>query len=417
MMRPFRYMTCLLLALSVGAIEMAAAGDRRQTVVTSADYVMADTDTLATAERAAILRAQRKAVEQSGVYIESTFQDVAWNSGAQSSQTSSLTIRTITAAVVATEILEQRRAFEDDRPRFMVTIRAVVDLERLEEAVRRLQREKLLTEHFRQLQAENASLKNAMVQLRRKIEHGATLHNPASIVASTELIDGAIRTAAWSEKIALTSRAIAANPRESTAFIVRGQTYLHLASLPGTHDADHQDQTWFLQRALMDFSQAVALNRTNTWALFGRADVMIKLGRAADALQDYHDLLHIDPLFDTARERMTALAIEQARAEIKHQHWQQALAPLDLLLGDAPLPVWVPLQAEAYLFRSRIHLALNQLPAALGDLNTLLAAVPDHRDGRVERGRIYRKLGQKLKAEDDFHLACELGARQVCGSS
>lgn len=410
-------MICLLVALSVGTIQASAAGDRRQTVVTSADYVMADTDTFATAERAAVLRAQRKAVEQSGVYLESTFQDVASSSGTQSSQSSSLTIRTITAAVVETEILEQRRSFEDDRPHFMVTIRAVVDMERLEEAVQRLQREELLTEHFRQLQAENASLKNAMVQLRHELERGATLHNPANIVSSTELIDRAIRSAVWAEKIVLASRAIETNPRESTAFIVRGQTYLHLASLSGTHNAGQQDQHWFLQRALTDFSQAVTLNRTNTWALYGRADVLIRLGRTADALQDYHDLLHIDPLFDMARERMTALAIEQARAEIKHQQWQRALVPLDQLLGNAPLPTWVSLQGEAYLLRSRIRLALNQLSAALGDLNTLLASVPDHRDGHVQRGRIYRKLGQKLRAEEDFHLACELGARQLCGSS
>lgn len=44
-------------------------------VVAEAHYVMGDSDTLAAAEERVLQRAQRKAVEEAGLYIESTFLD------------------------------------------------------------------------------------------------------------------------------------------------------------------------------------------------------------------------------------------------------------------------------------------------------------------------------------------------------
>ena len=90
---------------------------------------MADGDTLAQAEETVLQRAKRKAVEEAGMYLESTFLDVEKTAGEKSFQTSSLEIRTIAAAVTKTEVLESRRSFDNDRPSFYVRIRAVVDLD------------------------------------------------------------------------------------------------------------------------------------------------------------------------------------------------------------------------------------------------------------------------------------------------
>src|SRR5215510_12781602 len=79
-----------------------------KTVIADGQYVMADGDTLAGAEEKVLQRAQRNAVEEAGIYLESTFHDVEKVSGGRSSQTSSLEIRTIAAAVTETEILESR---------------------------------------------------------------------------------------------------------------------------------------------------------------------------------------------------------------------------------------------------------------------------------------------------------------------
>jgi hypothetical protein len=80
---------------------------------------MADGDTLAQAEDIVLQRAKRKAVEEAGMYLESTFLDVEKTAGEKRFQTSSLEIRTIAAAVTKTEVLESRRSFDNDRPSFL----------------------------------------------------------------------------------------------------------------------------------------------------------------------------------------------------------------------------------------------------------------------------------------------------------
>jgi hypothetical protein len=105
-----------------------------KTVIAEAQYVMADGDTLATAEEKVLQRAQRRAVEEAGVYLESTFYDVEQESYGRTTRNTSLEIRTIAAAITETEILDSRRSFENERPVFFIRIRASVDLHNLAEA-------------------------------------------------------------------------------------------------------------------------------------------------------------------------------------------------------------------------------------------------------------------------------------------
>ena len=76
-----------------------AFGASTKTVIADSQYVMTDGDTLAGAEEKVLQRAQRKAVEEAGIYLESTFHDVEKESGGRSTQASSLEIRTIAAAI------------------------------------------------------------------------------------------------------------------------------------------------------------------------------------------------------------------------------------------------------------------------------------------------------------------------------
>ena len=55
-----------------------------KTVIADGHYVMADGDTLASAEEKVLQRAQRNAVEGAGIYLESTFHDVEKESGGKS---------------------------------------------------------------------------------------------------------------------------------------------------------------------------------------------------------------------------------------------------------------------------------------------------------------------------------------------
>ena len=120
-------------------------------VIAEGHYVMGDSDTFAVAEERVLQRAQRKAVEEAGLYIESTFLDREKTKAGVSHQVSSLEIRTITGAITKTEVLESRRTFTDDRPNLYVRIRAVVDLDSLRAAVRRWHTEQRFAEHYHRL--------------------------------------------------------------------------------------------------------------------------------------------------------------------------------------------------------------------------------------------------------------------------
>ena len=156
-----------LLSLSIALSTIPSHAASTKIVVAEGQYVMADGDTLGAAEEKVLQRAQRRAVEEAGIYLESTFHDVEKESGGRTSQTSSLEIRTIAAAITQTEILESGRTFDNDRPVFFVRIRATVNLDSLADAIKRLKSDEQLARHFRQLQQENYELRAQLQELAR----------------------------------------------------------------------------------------------------------------------------------------------------------------------------------------------------------------------------------------------------------
>lgn len=393
---------------------LAIEPDRVRTILAEATYTMADQDTLAAAEQSTLLRAQRNAVEQAGVYLESTFTDTASSTSSLAVQRSSLAIRAISAAILRTEVLERKVAVDHGRPVFLVRIRATVDLQTLEEAVQRIHREDGLTRHFHELRSENAALRAKLAQVRRDVTPPRVNGASVRIESSAELTRRAIRAGSWLEKIALTSEALAANPREHDAFVIRGQTLLHVASLGQVPDPDPADRDWLLEKAKSDFSDAITIHQASPWAWFGRAEALAMEGRTEEALADYQHLLRVDPFFDLGRERMTERTVAAAKASMEKGEWTVARDLLERLLGEAPDSTWIPYQAEAYLLRSRAYLALHRPESALRDLSTLIEAVPQHQEAHYQRAKVYRQLGRLDLADSDLSIACALRMRVAC---
>ena len=104
------------------AFEATTFANTTKTVIAEAQYVMADGDTLASAEEKVLQRAQRVAVEEAGVYLESTFYDLEKESQGRTIRNTSWEVRTIAAAVTETEVLESHRSFENDRPVFFLSL-------------------------------------------------------------------------------------------------------------------------------------------------------------------------------------------------------------------------------------------------------------------------------------------------------
>jgi tetratricopeptide (TPR) repeat protein len=388
-------------------------------VIAEASYTMTDGDTLNGAEEKVLQRAQRRAVEEAGVYLEATFRDFEQESQGRSVQTSSLEIRTIAAAIAETEILDSRRSFENDRPVFFVRIRATVDVNNLLEAVRRLQSEARLAQHFRQLQQENQQLRAQLKELQHQpigvrmltIEPNGK-SEPAQ--RSRALLTSAIQTQNLREKIQLTSEAINLDDRYVEPLLVRGQTYLRLVSLEYSQHAGAGNYADHLEKAQADFDRAIQLDGNNAWGWVGKGDVQTWLMQMDEAAVSYEQALVLDPFFDMARQRLIVVYTTQARRQADSKRLHQALATLKKLLDAQTPESWIPYQKEAYLLRSEILLKLNRPEQALEDLSAVIRVDPTNSAALLKRAKLYQNRLQGRLAKDDFERACVLGSIPAC---
>lgn len=412
-------LTRTTLALFILLLVSSSATASETLVVVEGQYVMADGDTLAMAEEKVLQRAQRKAVEEAGIYLESTFHDYESVRNGKSTQVSSLEIRTLAAAITKTDVLESRRSFERDRPVFTIRIRAVVNLDHLQEAVRRWRSEEQLAAHFRQLQEENAKLK---AQLRET-------HTPPSGVRTLvieppgrtgpqgqarHLLETALHTHNIRQKIDLTSQAAALDPQFVDALIVRGQTYLKMVSLAFSNKSRPSEYSEYIDYARMDFDRALLMDARNPRALLGRGDVRTWLNQPEAAESAYTQAIEIDPFFDIARQRLIRVTTTQARKLTSTKQWDSAMATLNRMLNSSVSESWIPSQKEAYLLRGELRQKLNQPTQAIDDLSVVIDIDPTHVQALLMRGKLYREQLQGRLAKEDFEQACILGAPAAC---
>ena len=411
------FLFCCLFGLFLW--ETPAFSASTKTVIADGRYVMADGDTLAGAEEKVLQRAQRNAVEEAGVYLEATFHDIEKESGGRSTQTSSLEIRTIAAAVTETEILESRRSFEQDRPVFFIRIRATVNLGSLAEAIRRRQSDQQLAQHFRRLQQENQQLRSQLQEIQQQPigvrmlaidpKGKSTSHRQAQATLETALYTSNLR-----DKIQLSTDAAALDDRYIDPLIVRGQTYLRLVSLAFSQHAPASDYAGYLDKARIDFDRAITLDGKNVWAWVGKGDVLTWLKQLDEAAAAYEQALELDPFADIARQPLIGVYTTQARRQANAKSWHRALATLNKLLNSQTPESWIPYQKEAYALRSEIYLKLNQPEQAIEDLSTVIRVDPTNAAAFLTRAKLYRDRLQGRLAKDDLERACVLGSVSAC---
>ena len=414
-----RDIVALLAATAIVSVLPPSASALDTTVVAEAHYLMADGDTLAQAEEKVLQRAKRKAIEEAGMYIESTLLDIEKTAGGRSFQASSLEIRTIASAITKTEILESSRSFEQDRPSFFVRIRAIVDLDHLQDAIRRWQSEQQLAEHFRQLQKENSELKAQLREMKKTPlgVHTLVIETPGRVGAREQartLLEKAILTPNLRQKLDLTSEAAALDPQATAPLVVRGQTYLQLVSAAYSKKAKLSEYSKYIDNARMDFDRALIIDPQSIWALLGQGDVYTWLHRTDDAVRSYERALALDPLFDIAHLRLLTLYTSQARKLMTAKQWSDALAVLQKSITPHVPDGWMPYYKEAYLLRSDLYRKLNQPAQAIDDLSAVLRAEPADMRALLTRATLYREQLQGRLAKNDFEHACMLGSVEAC---
>jgi tetratricopeptide (TPR) repeat protein len=399
-----------------------ALADHSKVVVAEATYVMGDSDTIAAAEEHALLRAKRQAIEEAGVYLEATSEDVETHAGGRTSHLNSLGIRTLAAAVTETDILEKRRSFEGDRLVFYVKIKAKVHLDWLTEAIKRMKADEQLAEHHRQLAAENSHLKAELERLRRQSPGGAAEGSSSARLrrnrgAAERLTRTAVQARSLPAKVESTTRAIEEDDSYVDAYVVRGQTFLRIAAPAAAGKTLRaEEKPLYVERAIADFTQALTLDPGSTWALLGRGDAYALQARTEEAAADYERILTLDPLFDVARQRLITLFTGLAKRQAAAGQWQPALASLSHILEPQATITWLAYQKEAYLLRSDILTQLGDLDRAVADLSTVLRVDPGNFRALMRRAELYRRLKQGRLAREDLDRACGLALEEACAS-
>jgi tetratricopeptide (TPR) repeat protein len=401
------------------ALTPTVRGGATKTVTAEARYVMADGDTLSSAEEKVLQRAQRRAVEEAGVYLESTFYDLEKQSQGRTTRQTSWEIRTIAAAITETEILDSSRAFENERPVFFMRIRATVDIQQLGDAVRRLQSEAQLANHFHELQQENLHLRSQLRELQQEPAGVRMLvieptGKAEPVARAKQQLETALHTPDLWKKIQLASDAAQLDPNSAEPLIVRGQAYLRLVSVAYSERSGASGYSDYIQKARQDFEQALQRDSKNPWAWIGKGDVDTWLKRTDDAASCFEHALALDPFFDMARQRLVGLYTTQARRQAKAKQWQQSLTTLNKLLDAQTPESWLPERKDAYLLRSDILLKLNRPEQALEDLSTVIKLDPTNAGALQTRGTLYRNRLQGRLAKDDFEQACVLGSVKAC---
>jgi tetratricopeptide (TPR) repeat protein len=319
--------------------------------------------------------------------------------------------------VTETEILEKRRTFEQDRLVFYVKIKATVHLDWLADSVKRLKSDEHLAEHHRKLHANYSQLKAQMDQLRRQLQQSQPRQNVnlRNRKAAVDLVRSAIQSANLPQQIQLASSALEADESYVDAYVIRGQSYLRIASL-GFSKLKHEEISTYVERGIADFNHALDLDPGSLWALLGRGDAYTWQKKMVEAAEDYEHILRLDPLFDIARQRLITLHTTVAKKQMGARRWPHALRTLEKVLAPdgRETQSWVVQEKDAYLLRSRIYTELGEFERATEDLTTVIRVDPTNAQALLLRGQLYHKLRQNGLAHEDLDRACLLGAEQAC---
>ena len=417
----FHRILSLPFLITISPLALSDPASASETVVVAeGHYVMGDSDTLTAAEERVLQRAHRKAVEEAGLYIESTFLDKEKTVAGTSLQISSLEIRTIAGAITKTEILESRRTFVNDRPNLYVRIRAIVDLDSLQVAVRKWHSEQRLAEPYRRLQKENASLKTQLETLRALPSGVRTLmiepvsHTTRPQAQARTFLKKAMTLQDLPLKLELTSRAAVLDPKFVDPLILRGQTYLSLASVAHSNKRRLSEYSEYVDSARMDFDRALLIDPHNIWALLGEGDVYTWLNRPQEAILVFEQALKLAPFFDLARLRLITLYTAEAKKLMALGQWSPALSVLQKGLPPHLHESWIPYQKESYFLRSVIYQQLQQPLLAIEDLSTILRVDPSDKRALEARAQLYQGIMLGDSARNNRSQVCTLGSIMAC---
>jgi len=210
----------------------------------------------------------------------------------------------------------------------------------------------------------------------------------ADAVSEARAGQAAVQQQNWPAAVEHFSRAIRSgefdNANQAVAYYNRGLNYHRLGQY---------------NRAIEDYSAALALNPAQLNALYNRAAAYTAKGELNDALPQLNAFLALQP------EHAEAL-LQRASVYADLNQTQAALRDLERASGLAPD------NPQILLVRADINRQLGRYEAALADYNRLLQTLPELEPGTARvyagRGEVYEAMEQPEQAIEDYLKAYEL---------
>jgi WD40 repeat protein/tetratricopeptide (TPR) repeat protein/tRNA A-37 threonylcarbamoyl transferase component Bud32 len=172
------------------------------------------------------------------------------------------------------------------------------------------------------------------------------------------------------------------------------------------HDRNALDceRRGMLGAALWHLDRLVEARPEEWWPRARRAFAREGLGDYAGALSDEKQAIRLGPS-ERLRDWRAHLAFKRSNAAAGRGHWDEALAPLDLLVATYPDDVSSPFRLRRAEARSR----LGRWDEALSDLEAIVAAAPDGlAPGLVlQIHRLHALLALKVGRYDRYRSTCE----------
>lgn len=246
-------------------------------IISEGAYNMGDGETPTVADSRAILQAKRTALEQAGTYVESY-------SKVKNFQLTEDEIKVLASGLMEVTVLDKKRTVVGDGIHFWVKIKAMVQIEKMEEMAKRV-KEKSVIDDYKNIQEAYDKSQKDIEELKKQLVQAKGEKEKKQVVAKIIDEERLFQAKEWFKKgyeyglnkdydkaIEAFTSAIALDPNHARTYGNRGIAY----GRKGQYD-----------RAIEDFNKAIALDPNYAKAYGNRGVAYAKKGQHDMAIADF----------------------------------------------------------------------------------------------------------------------------------
>ena len=281
-------------------------------------FVMGDLDSKSNAKKIALLNAKQMAMEAAGTYLTSL-------SKVENYALTHDEISSLSAGIIAVEIIDEKWSMEGESPVITITIEAKIEPDGLDDRIKTLQENGEFVEEYKNIQTELSELKKELATLKDQEKSSQASGSKTSV-----------------EKESLSQE--------------RQLTINRLIALEDVKTASLELNKGDAETAINNLTGAIKLNPNNSLAFIKRAQAYAKLGQYQDASKDIDTALKINPKSDQAYGLRGRIFLDRGNARQAVIQFSKAIQ----LKEKGGL---------YYYFRGIAHMELKQRRPALVDFN------------------------------------------------